>query len=94
MHGVNDTNFIVTSLQCWEPGSRWALEQAKHNLANKYFLVGLTDELEAFIQILEVTLPRFFRGASEMFAHSERNRHIRRTKHKELPSEETVQVAV
>ncbi len=45
-------------MQCWEPGSRWALEQAKYNLANKYFLVGLTEELEAFIQILEITLPR------------------------------------
>ena len=53
-------------MQCWEPGNRWALEQAKYNLANKYFLVGLTEELEAFIQILESTLPRQERDTSAL----------------------------
>ncbi len=36
--------------------------------------------------------PRFFRGASRMFAESEQFRHIRRTKHKDTPSDKTVQV--
>lgn len=44
--------------ECWEPGSRWALEQAKRNLVNNYFLVGLTEQLEDFITILEHSLPR------------------------------------
>jgi len=76
--------------KCWEPGNRWALEQAKHNLANKYFLVGLTDELESFIEVLEATLPSFFRGASKMFRESDRLQHIRKTKFKEEPSPETI----
>jgi len=76
--------------KCWEPGNRWALEQAKHNLATKYFLVGLTDEVESFIEILESTLPSYFRGASKMFRESDKLQHIRKTKFKEEPSPETV----
>lgn len=76
--------------KCWEPGNRWALEQAKFNLAHKYFLVGVTEELETFIQLLEMTLPRFFKGATKIFQNSDGAQHIRKTKHKDIPSEETV----
>ncbi len=55
---IYKSNFYFLFSKCWEPGNRWALEQAKHNLVNKYFLVGLTEELEAFIQMLEITLPK------------------------------------
>ena len=48
-------------------GSRWALEQAKYNLVNEYLLVGVTEELEDFIMILEAALPRFFKGATELY---------------------------
>ena len=84
--------FCGSFKKCWEPGSKWALEQAKHNLVHKYFLVGLTDELEAFIRLLEIGLPRFFAGASEFFAGSGASRHIRKTKYKEQPSQETLRV--
>ena len=49
--------------QIREPGSEWALAEAKSNLVREYFLVGLTEELSHFIAILEITLPRFFHGA-------------------------------
>lgn len=48
-------------------GSQWALEQAKYNLVNEYMLVGVTEELEDFVMMLEAALPRFFRGASELY---------------------------
>lgn len=48
-------------------GSKWALEQAKYNLVNEYLLVGVTEELEDFIMILEAALPRFFKGATELY---------------------------
>ncbi|KAH9496429.1 Heparan sulfate 2-O-sulfotransferase 1 [Bulinus truncatus] len=56
---------------CWEPGSSWALEEAKRNLLHQYLLVGITEELRDFIAILEATLPRFFRGASQLYAEVE-----------------------
>lgn len=52
---------------CRNAGSRWALEQAKYNLVNEYLLVGVTEELEDFIMILEAALPRFFKGATDLY---------------------------
>lgn len=49
------------------PGSEWALEQAKHNLATKYFLVGVTEEMEDFVALMEYSLPRFFKGALKLY---------------------------
>lgn len=43
------------------------MDQAKYNLVNEYFLVGVTEELEDFIMLLEAALPRFFRGATELY---------------------------
>lgn len=76
--------------KCWEHGSRWALEQAKFNLAHNYFLVGLTEDLDTFIRLLELTLPEFFTGATKMYNESGDLQHIRKTKHKDYPSESTV----
>ncbi|XP_057356378.1 heparan sulfate 2-O-sulfotransferase 1 isoform X3 [Manis pentadactyla] len=59
--------FCGHSSECWNVGSRWAMDQAKYNLINEYFLVGVTEELEDFIMLLEAALPRFFRGATELY---------------------------
>lgn len=48
-------------------GSHWALEQAKYNLVNEYMLVGVTEELEDFVMMLEAALPRFFKGATDLY---------------------------
>lgn len=53
-----------------EPGNRWALEEAKHNLLNKYLLVGVTEQLPEFIAVLESALPTFFKGALDHFMSS------------------------
>ncbi|XP_068055993.1 heparan sulfate 2-O-sulfotransferase 1 isoform X1 [Anomalospiza imberbis] len=70
-------------------GSRWALEQAKYNLINEYFLVGVTEELEDFIMLLEAALPRFFRGATELYRTGKKS-HLRKTTEKKLPTKETI----
>lgn len=57
-------------------GSRWALEQAKYNLVNEYLLVGVTEELEDFIMILEAALPRFFKGATELYRTGTHRPHL------------------
>lgn len=59
--------YLICCFVCRNAGSRWALEQAKYNLVNEYLLVGVTEELEDFIMILEAALPRFFKGATELY---------------------------
>ncbi len=49
------------------PGSGWALEQAKQNLVNHYLVVGITEEIHEFIAVLESSLPRFFKGATQAY---------------------------
>ena len=43
--------FCGTSPQCWEPGSDWALAMAKQNLVTKYLVVGVTEQLEQFMEV-------------------------------------------
>ena len=41
--------------------------QAKRNLVEKYLVVGVTEDLESFIEIVEWLLPKFFRGAASLY---------------------------
>lgn len=74
--------------ECWNAGSRWALEQAKYNLINEYLLVGVTEELEDFVLILEAALPHFFKGAMELYKTGKKS-HLRKTTEKKPPTKET-----
>nr|XP_054590000.1 heparan sulfate 2-O-sulfotransferase 1 [Nothobranchius furzeri] len=75
--------------ECWNVGSQWALEQAKYNLVNRYLLVGVTEELEDFIMMLEAALPRFFRGATELYKTGKKS-HLRKTSEKKPPTKESI----
>ncbi|XP_030749674.1 heparin sulfate O-sulfotransferase [Sitophilus oryzae] len=81
--------FCGHAANCWKPGNKWALSEAKNNLVNNYFLVGVTEELEDFIAVLELSLPRLFQGAMDYFTQSNKS-HLRQTVQKILPSEETI----
>ncbi|XP_002730809.1 heparan sulfate 2-O-sulfotransferase 1-like [Saccoglossus kowalevskii] len=81
--------FCGQSQECWRPGSQWALEQAKNNLVQHYFLVGVTEQLDEFIGVLEASLSTMFRGASERFQTGGKS-HLRKTSNKQLPSAETL----
>ncbi|KAJ3599018.1 hypothetical protein NHX12_032981 [Muraenolepis orangiensis] len=75
--------------ECWNVGSAWALQKAKANLVNQYLLVGLTEELEDFVMILEAALPRFFKGATKLYRTGKKS-HLRKTTEKKPPATETI----
>ncbi|KAK0415190.1 hypothetical protein QR680_011818 [Steinernema hermaphroditum] len=85
--------FCGTHSFCTEVGSKLALDQAKSNLLNHYLLVGTTDRLIDFIALLEQVLPDFFHGALDHYNTLDENRaHLRYTKKKIPPSEQTLEI--
>lgn len=81
--------FCGSAPQCWDPGSEWALATAKRNLASQYLVVGVTEEMDSFVQVLEQLLPDFFSGAVDFLAQSGQA-HIKHTRHKDPLSQETI----
>lgn len=75
--------------ECWNAESDWALDQAKRNLVEKYFLVGVTELMQEFVELLEMTVPRIFKGSLDQYVHSNKS-HLRQTTTKFEPQEETV----
>ncbi|XP_018325105.1 heparin sulfate O-sulfotransferase, partial [Agrilus planipennis] len=83
--------FCGHAANCWKPASKWALTEAKKNLINNYLVVGVTEELKDFVQVLELSLPRMFSGAVDYFMKSNKS-HLRQTIQKTPPSEETINI--
>lgn len=81
--------FCGHSFDCWKPGNIWALEEAKKNLINNYLIVGVTEELDDFIAILELVIPRVFKGAMDHYVNSNKS-HLRQTAQKQDPAEDTI----
>jgi len=87
--------FCGHSRRCWSPpGNDWALDQAKRNLVEKYLVVGITEDLDSFVDVVEWLLPKFFKGAGSLYRNegTKGNNHIRRTKHKDPVSAQTLEV--
>ena len=52
---------------CREVGSREALARAKTNVEQAYPVVGVLEQLDASLRVLEARLPRFFRGVRDLY---------------------------
>ncbi|KRZ67696.1 Heparan sulfate 2-O-sulfotransferase 1 [Trichinella papuae] len=74
---------------CWIPGNVWALERAKNTLLDHYMLVGVSEELQDFIELLELIFPDFFSGATVIYSQG-RKSYLRKTVKKIPPSEQTL----
>ncbi|OON24041.1 heparan sulfate 2-O-sulfotransferase [Opisthorchis viverrini] len=73
--------FCGHAAYCRIPGNPEALETAKRRVAEDYLLVGLTEEFDEFVTLLEKLLPRFFQGSTGLLQGAD-GWHLRRTKHK------------
>ncbi len=55
--------------QMWQfflrKGSKTALQAAKSNIERHFAVVGLMDDFEGLLQVLEAVLPDFFEGVTQ-----------------------------
>ncbi|XP_052001921.1 uronyl 2-sulfotransferase isoform X1 [Xyrauchen texanus] len=79
--------------QCREP-SLWALETAKNNVLEHYLLVGVLEELEDVLLLLERLLPHFFSDVYNIYKSPEYRKlgNMTGTIRKHSPSLEALQV--
>uniref|UniRef100_A0A4W4DMG0 Sulfotransferase n=1 Tax=Electrophorus electricus TaxID=8005 RepID=A0A4W4DMG0_ELEEL len=79
--------------QCREP-SLWALQKAKENVLEHYLLVGVLEELQDVLLLLERLLPHFFTDVLNIYKSPEYRKlwNLTVTVHKQSPSLEALQV--
>ncbi|XP_017555189.1 uronyl 2-sulfotransferase isoform X1 [Pygocentrus nattereri] len=79
--------------QCREP-SLWALQKAKENVLEHYLLVGVLEELEDVLLLLERLLPHFFSDVLNIYKSPEYRKlgNMTGTVHKQTPSLKSLQV--
>lgn len=79
--------------QCREPGV-WALERAKQNVLENYLLVGILEELEDVLLLLERLLPHYFSGVLNIYKSPDYRKlgNMTGTVRKHMPSLEALQV--
>nr|CAB3254130.1 heparan sulfate 2-O-sulfotransferase 1-like [Phallusia mammillata] len=75
--------------ECLKIGSSWALAEAKKNVITQYTLVGVTERIDEFVEVLEAILPSMFRGMSKKYREGTKS-HLRNTLHKEPLSEQGI----
>ncbi|ELU17830.1 hypothetical protein CAPTEDRAFT_106349 [Capitella teleta] len=76
---------------CRKP-SQAALEQAKANVMRSYAVVGITEDVDSFTQVLEQTIPKYFKGlAAEYQILKRRNKAYSNAKRKVKPKPETLE---
>ncbi|ELK35404.1 Uronyl 2-sulfotransferase [Myotis davidii] len=76
-----------------EPGE-WALERAKLNVNENFLLVGILEELEDVLLLLERFLPHYFKGVLSIYKDPEHRKlgNMTVTVRKTVPSPEAVQI--
>lgn len=60
---------------CQDANSSLSGDQAIHNIDNKFGVVGVAEDYEMTLGVMEHTLPRFFKGALEEFRKMKREGH-------------------
>lgn len=83
------TYFCGTHVECLNPNSEWALNQAKQNVESLYSVVGVMEEYRESLAVMEAYLPGWLGGANKVFnsttGHKNKNKHG-------MPSEEVLTI--
>ncbi|ELU04384.1 hypothetical protein CAPTEDRAFT_223508 [Capitella teleta] len=52
--------------KCFTP-SQWALDRAKENVIKHYLVVGMSEDVDKFLEVLDMMMPTFFKKGREMY---------------------------
>ncbi|XP_063299399.1 uronyl 2-sulfotransferase [Pelobates fuscus] len=79
--------------KCRDPGE-WALERAKQNVNENFLLVGILEELEDVLLLLERFLPHYFKDVMTIYKNPEHRKlgNLTVTVKKSFPSPNALQV--
>ena len=69
--------------------SSWAVEKAKHNVEKYFAFVGIVEDLEGSLEVLEELLPRYFKNAREIKHDKSQIKNDTYTLNKAKTSEQT-----
>ena len=58
--------------ECPTHNSRWALNKAIENVEKHFPLVGVLEDLEVTLKLMQKALPTFFPGIWDMYEHKTR----------------------
>ncbi|XP_061900612.1 uronyl 2-sulfotransferase a isoform X2 [Entelurus aequoreus] len=85
--------FCGQHTKCREPGP-WALERAKQNVLEQFLLVGILEELEDVLLLLERLLPHYFTGVLNIYKSPDHKKsgNMTGTIRKHTPTLEALQV--
>jgi len=81
---------LFLSIECGDPKSRRALQLAMFNLEKRFTVVGVMEEFDTSIALMEALLPRWFKGARQA-AGSGGNLHKNENSHPE-PLPKTIDI--
>ncbi|KAG8231839.1 hypothetical protein J437_LFUL008609 [Ladona fulva] len=69
MYDLSIPYFCGHEKWCMALNDQWALEEAKTNVERHYNVVGVLEEINVTLAVLEKQLPRFFSGVQDMYFH-------------------------
>ena len=61
--------FCGQDLECTKHNSRWALQRAMESVDRHYPVVGVLEELDKSLFVMQSLVPKFFRGISDLFGN-------------------------
>ena len=56
-----------------EFNGEWAMQQAKQHVEQHYAVVGVLEEMDITLQVLENYIPKFFKGATKVYYGKNKN---------------------
>jgi len=59
--------FCGQEIECTRHNSRWALMQAIENVEQHYPVVGVLEEMDSTLRVMQAVMPRFFSGIYDKF---------------------------